>query len=357
MVLAGPSGSISMDHEFSLLKSALLYGDQVTLCSPSAWVIQGLGPLASMNIDEMFELVTHILSSSPQAAAGPTAEMSSMVSGYSKILLKKKRLTTRENIAKQQILRGYKQVIKNFQEFNLSSGNTQLHKLIEAGHIKLHQFAANDMDSVIEEFVTITAGVIADGTAYPLFDDDSGGLVKELEKEKGNTSEVDLKRIKHIHLADNLFHLLPDLSTATLDEVIDIREELKKYLLNFRSKMIEMSNSVSSAVWDKDFPKEVQLLKTSIIDPAILEISEQIRTSKSLMAFLAKPKDLINAATIPSSVGGFISQYSHLDTLTMAALGAVIGTSAGALQKIVESKKAAKKNQLYFYYHLIKKLQ
>ncbi len=356
MVLAGPSGSVSMDHEFDLLKSALLYGDQITLCSLSAWVIQGMGPLASMNIDEMFELVTHILSSSPHAAPGLTPQMSSIVSEYSKTVLKKKKLTTQENIVKQQILHSYKQVIKNFQKFNLSSGNTQLYKLIEAGHIQLHQFTATDMDSVIEEFVAIAAGVVADGTAYPLFDDTSGSLVKEIEKEKGETAEVDLKRIKHIHLAGNLFHLLPDLSSATLDEVIDIRSELNKYLINFRSKMVEMSDSISSAVWDANFPKEVEQLKISKIDPAIIEISEQIKTTKALKDFIAKPKELLKGAGFSSSVGAIISHYAHLDALTMATLGTSLVASVDALQKILESKNTAKKNQLYFYYQLNKKL-
>jgi len=356
-VITGPSGNISLGKEFDLLKSALLYGDEVTLCSPTVWMMQALAPLDNMTVDGMFELVNFILPAYPQAATGITPQMLSTVTQYAKTLFKKRGLSTPENVIKQQILHAYKQVIRNFQDFNSNSGNAQLHQLVKSGNVKLHQFSSSDTNSIVEEYMTFAAGAVADGRAFPLFDDASGDLVKAIEKEKGGTSEVDSKRIKHVHLADNLFQMLPDLSSATLDEVVDIRRELNKYLLNFRAKIVEMSDSIKSAVWDKDFPKEVQQLKIAKIDPAISEIAEHLKTTTALKDFITKPKDLLTGVGFSSTVGVIISNFAHLDAFAMAALGATVVAGAGALQKIIESKSVAKKNQLYFYYRLNQELQ
>ena len=349
-IITAHTGKLSLENELNLIKTALLYGDKVTLCSPMVAYMEEFSRLASMSTSETLTYINDLVAKAPQT----DMILSQNIDKSKKIISKKGGLTKQEVIQKQRTINAARGVSKHFYAIYINSGGAQLDKLIANGQVQLRSLPNTGILSPFDELIAFVSDMIADVSTFPFFDDISGEIVAMLGEDERINPEIEMKRIKHIHLADRLFQQLPDFSKASLDEVVDIRRELNPYLLNFRSAIVNLSDSIKSSVWDKDFLKEVELLTISKIEPAIQEITEQMKTTKALRSFISQTGDLLKPLITGSigGVGAFISQYTHLDAITLSAMGATVGIGAGAAQKIIESKTLAKKNQLFFYYGL-----
>jgi hypothetical protein len=168
-----------------------------------------------------------------------------------------------------------------------------------------------------------------------------------------------IARGKHSVLAGKLLERLPLFHEATIDEILDIRKELEQPLIRFRSGVIGFSREMQHAGWDKGFPAEADLVFYERVAPAVLEIEEAIKTSKSLLALSNR---LLNK---PLASGGVLSVLlSQITELPMLASVALLGGAAAAAATvgstyydIVQDRKTAEQNQLYFYYRAGQHLQ
>jgi len=353
---SGPAQNL--EHELDLIKSAILYGDSVTLCSHKAWLFRAMEPIEKMTSEEMMALAVRLYPSNPESKYRDSPEIVNLAGEYIKSLLRKRRgLTTAQNIQKQSILHAYREVIANFQKIFSTTGCDKLFRLIKDGHVTLYEFKNLDSAELVKDFVSYVSDALQDGSTYPLLDDGAGNLLSAFSHTNSIAlNAIDNDRIKHIQLADNLFHRLPGFESATLDEVIDIRSELSKPLIRFRGGLIEISEKIRSATWDSDFPKEVDILVHSIIEPAILEIDEQMRITPALVRFIQKPADILKHATSRAGVCALIAKFAHLTPITLAAMGATASAIASASQEFFGNRATAAQNQMYFYYRLRQKL-
>ena len=81
---------------------------------------------------------------------------------------------------------------------------------------------------------------------------------------------------------------LPLFDDATVHEVIDIRRELERPLVRFRSAVMTYAESIKSASWDEDFSVEAELVFRQHIEPAVLEIEDSVRSSSSLLSMATR---------------------------------------------------------------------
>lgn len=84
---------------------------------------------------------------------------------------------------------------------------------------------------------------------------------------------------KHAKLAGNLLIALPSFEFATTDEILDIRKELEKPLVRFRSKLLAYDAEIQSMPWDEEFQFECIKLYQQEVAPAVLEIDELTKES------------------------------------------------------------------------------
>lgn len=75
---------------------------------------------------------------------------------------------------------------------------------------------------------------------------------------------------KHSALAANLFERLPDFSLAPIDEIIDVRQELRPYLDRFRGGISTYAEGIQSAPWNRDFAAEADELFIKHVKSGIL---------------------------------------------------------------------------------------
>ena len=69
----------------------------------------------------------------------------------------------------------------------------------------------------------------------------------------------------------NLFDRLP-VFDIKMDELLDLRAELQRPLINFRAEMINLSRDIENASWDKDFSSDVQDVYQAKVEPTLLEL-------------------------------------------------------------------------------------
>ena len=176
-------------------------------------------------------------------------------------------------------------------------------------------------------------------------------------------SDIALAKVKQLHVAANLFSRLPTFDNANIAEIFDIRRELEKPLVRFRGVLGEFSQEIRAEPWNNDFPIEVEMLVQRRIEPAILDIEEQVRSNHYLeklsRRLIKEPLEVAGG----SAIGVMIGSLSSVSPGLVAVFGAITGGGALALEAYSDWKDKQQEtegNQLFFYYdigHRLSKLQ
>ena len=257
-------------------------------------------------------------------------------------------------------------LIQNLGEENCNS----LKKLVESKIVRLYDFKssfAND-DYYVYEFYNTLKKSVSNSSTFPLFDDLSNNLIKSAIEEKiitlNKSSEFEAK---HAKLAGNLLIALPSFEFATTDEILDIRKELEKPLVRFRSKLLAYDAEIQSMPWDEEFQFECIKLYQQEVAPAVLEIDELTKESSFIKnlgySFLTDKSALEKTGKIFITVAmaGIISAFTDVlsrgQTLAAAGGAYTISKVATAYKEYEKNQHDIMKKDMYFYYRAGKLLE
>ena len=237
------------------------------------------------------------------------------------------------------------------------AGTESLTRAMQSGLLELHTFRASDTwdtQNMVTEFVEIIKDALSNGATYPLFDDQTGNLVRTgLKGGQIQVSEAGIIRGKHSGLAAQLLERLPVFDQASVNEILDIRRELEQPLTRFRSALITFSDKIRIAAWDEDFSFEAEQVFQRDLEPTILDLEEAVRTNKYLTMLLRTVVDKPLAFPSGSAIGILMSQISALPDIVTQGLG-VGGASAllvhDAYKDWRKEQQKIEQNQLFFYY-------
>jgi hypothetical protein len=256
---AGLVHGLDLTHELRLLKAALLYGDKVKLCSIASSTLITLLPLCCLRDDELLEFIPDW-----GEALGLSQDELATTAEHYKHLRHKKRRNKQELLAYTQVKYGleqYKIDLKaKVEEIAINAGAEGLLSALETGLIEVQIFRLGaDNTAIVNEFFNSIKDAILSGHTYPLFDDSAGQLVNAAIKEgKLVPLNTSASRAKQVGLSSNLLNRLPLFDNASVDEIVDIRKELDKPLVHFRSAIIKFSKEIESSSWEREFPQEVE---------------------------------------------------------------------------------------------------
>jgi hypothetical protein len=386
------ANKIDLRQEIKLIKAALLYADKVKIYSSAISILQIALQLSDLSIDEQFQFMEMILpylkNSSPKAVQGlallrvlqnPAIYQSIQNEGLKEF---------RDGFSSQ-----WEEIKRVLYAMTENTGLGEINTALNSGILELHQVSANKdkahamrlmadyialasekqlpnheiaamhsrNSEMTIEFVAGILDSVVSNTTYPLFDANIGKLTN-LAKDAGiiSIANVDQNKVRQVSLANNLFQMLPVFEHASINDVLLLRAELKKYLVRFRKSIIEFSSSVASNPWDTDFEKEVDILVRKEIEPAILDLNDEI-ASNSFVKKLArqvidKPLLLAPGATLSL----VLSQFPNLPGQIVGGLGIGAGTAAlvyNAYNDWVSKQNSIEHNGLYFYYQTNKKIE
>ena len=358
-----PNGT-DMSRELAYVKSALLYADKVNLISPIAYLVNQIAYNELNTENKIINLFKIIL---------PFAQVRD-----ERIYAEVKEITTQLNSTFKS--KNYRNIpyskklaaISQFKKTAIDSLNTMydlvgysdcidLKKLIDNGQVNITPFRNSivDVDKYVNEyFEKLTESI---HTSNPLFDNASYSLMNAALKAKLiKFTDLEKAKITHVGLVDNYLQRLPSFEEASIDELIDIKNELSKPLIRFRSKMMNYSEGIKSLPWDKDFENECNTLFIKEIEPALLEIEEATQDNsfkKNLGSKFLTQEGFwksYNGLVVGIATTGVIST---LNEFTLNNGSVIAGVGAGVAAKFIEAvyeyekgKKDIEKNELYFYY-------
>jgi hypothetical protein len=386
-----PTKDSSLANEINLVIAALLYADKVKLYSLKTSAISMASRLGDMPINLQLTFIEKVIPflNVPDKGSG----LLSLMTEYKKIL-GRKHLSSREIQAKKRLEEifesSWTEIKQTAQNFIDQSKIDQLNKAIQTEILELHKFKGTDQDTVtidimvenvaaavsarlnqktrissqdeswMHEFVENICETVSNGSTYPLFDELTGKLVSKGIKEKIiDVSNSGIDRGKQVGLATQLFERLPLFEKASIDEILDIRRELEKPLIRFRSAIIRFSEDIKATSWDKDFVPESEKVFYREVAPTILEIEEVTKSNQFLASLVRKFVDKPLTLGAGSALSIALSQIPTLPHEIAFSLG--IGLSSAAIiydtyEEWKKKQQTTEQNLLYFYYKAHKHL-
>ena len=152
---------------------------------------------------------------------------------------------------------------------------------------------------------------------------------------------------------------LPGFEDATVDEIIDIKKELEKYIIPYRAAMLRIAQDIKEIPGTESFQRECLLLYLSEIEPKVASINAAIidnNVFKNIAKSFLTEKETwvsIGAMVVALSTSGNIAS-----AISMGAAVAMGGLSMSkGITKTMEERRKIKDNEMYFLYETGNKLR
>jgi hypothetical protein len=263
-------------------------------------------------------------------------------------------------VARNFLLNSRNEISSKVEQLAIDAGVEGLLQALNSGIVEFELLDVNAPKPVESYFESIL-GAILSGKTYPLLDDSTGNLIEAALKlgkiqDLGST----VTKSKQAGLSSGLFERLPLFDSATIDEIIDIRKELEKPLVGFRSAIIKFSREIETAQWDHDFSFEVDQVFREKVEPCVLEIEDAYRSNNLLVKLMKSYYEKPFALPATSGFGLLLSAAPQIPDLLPITLGTVAGAAIvglNAFQEWREKDLELQHNQLYFYYKVKKSLE
>jgi hypothetical protein len=357
-----PRAEMSVASDLMMAKAALLYADHAVLVSPVAHLL--LTMCSAKDLDDSATLATFLptfIKLKPDLA-GKVPDIAAMAlflrlsRAQRRLLPRKIRLGMEYNV---RGLRGSLQEVReNIRKLGEKAELPALEKALVSGLLSIHQFEpSNEQDTTVEQFTNELFRTIEHGESFPLFDEDVSSLVRSaIHTGIVASSSHAVDRAKQVQLAHYLFRRLPVFEGATIDEILDLRRELQRPLVRFRAAMIEFSSSIERASWDPDFVRDAERVLVQKVEPAILDIEEEIKGARYLGKFFDRAT--VEQVASGSLVAWLVNNLAASTTVAAVAGVAMAGglTALRAARDTIQARTAAERNHLFFYYAAGKRL-
>ena len=89
-------------------------------------------------------------------------------------------------------------------------------------------------------------------------------------------------KYKHAGFVKEVIPTLPDFDRAGLDEIVDIKRELKEPLERFRREVYSFVDKINFLPWEKDFKEECKSIYMTTMKDSVDEIRELTKTTSIL---------------------------------------------------------------------------
>ena len=389
------SSNMQFDETMQLIKSSLLYADEIELIGILEYAIFSYLPHAvndAKDLDYLLNSITPFLRQiddpSNKALLNSINEISSQLKYLEPILRKKKHRSKEEILAQQQLKTiystGKKEISEQVEQFLWKPETCEIKTLIERNIVSVYDYDYDYKSFAVEHltgsyFVNLL-NTIRNNSAFPLFDKMSVDGIKLV----ANTNLLDFGNInpeiiRHAGIATNILMTLPTLQSASIDEIISFRQDNEKSLVGFRKAIFEFSEKIDSMPWDDDFPFECLKLYSTEVAPKIEELnilSSETSTIRNFGRKIVADAEARQAAGF--LVGGIVATVLRQNGL-MEALAALRDTLLGlsllyvapkfgtGFLKTLDIHNQAKKvtddninkmqgNTMYYYYKASQKL-
>lgn len=387
------SSSMEFEEDIRLIKSSLLYADEIELIGMAEYAIFSYLPkcLTSSKDFEIIisNLITLIGAFDNEEAKITKSQLEDIQIQLSPFLpyLKKKKRRNKQEILAQLKFKDLEsqfriQLSEAYQELVNNPGINHIQDLVDRNIINIYDYSYNgfSVEELTGGYFANLLGTIKHGGSYPLFDSISASVVSSVTQNKFlDFSKMDKEIIRHAGIAHNILSTLPTLEKATIDEILDFKKDMQTPLISFRKAIYGFTEKITSMPWDDDFCYECIKLYDTEVMPRVEEINE-LSSETSVLKNFGKQvlhdeeerkklgyvgAGLITTITTNSNI---FDALNYLETIIRA--GAKLGLSAAGLTAFLktadilrqahsdakEKKSEMESNVMYYYYKASKEL-
>ncbi len=381
------SNSLDLQDDMKLIKSSILYTDEIELIGMVEYALYKYLPSTVFCSQELDTLIPAMRSFLQSIEMGNRDELLRQLQSAEITLqqyapfLKKKKHRNRQEILAQMKLKQFekecKEQLENGMKLILSTSESQtLRDWIDRGIVSVYDYGFKDfnINELAGGYFANLMNVMYNGTAYPLFDKQSGDLIQSVVKTNIlDIGNLDERVLRHAGVASGILMTLPTLENAAVDELLDLKKENTVPLNNFRSAIYQFSEDIKSLPWDVDFQYDCIQLYNKEVVPKIQEINEvmtQTNVLKNLGSKVLEDEECRKkigymaggiTTAITTSTNIFSAFTAIKGLILMLGLAAVSKEAVTGFLKIAdlynkaqaetkEKKEKAEKNVMYYYY-------
>jgi hypothetical protein len=347
-----------------MLKSAVLYGDEVRVCGPGFHYLEDLKRVREITNEfgkiERFswkaDVFVPMFGNRDELGVAELIHAREQYSELRKMRSPSTKLDKERLQIEKRLESAWSRYVTKIKEAIIRTGYENLEKLLNLERVDIAPSglldgsdASTGYQEIFETYFNELVRSVTDVETLPLLDDLAGGTISEMiEVGKLTPNPSAIHRSSHAGLFANLFNRLPEFDKASVDELLDIRRELERPLTNFRAKLSKLSADFDSASWDEDFAYDAQRAVTEHIEPEIQEIEDAIRSNTYLGKLNTRITDKVTqewAAVLGLAV------MSNSATLMVAGAAVSAGKNLiQAKQDLEASKEDVEGKSMYFYY-------
>lgn len=377
----------------SLVKPAILYADKVTVYSPAASLLRSVEGLAEIKgPGDRVAFIMHLMEQVPELRRDHDLSpdlrdtvrvVASMPRPLARRAMRATGVSSEELDEVNGQLDGLQAVwedeIPEAIEKALEITNAgELWTAIERGAVEVaditegrqHQAVAESVraassrgrrtvsddltDEIIGSLVARIIEMVSEPTAFPLFDPDATGLLRSLEREAGlSLSPAAVRQGSEIDSAARFMGFLPYFTDLSMDEVLDLRDDLRPPLTRFRAAMASIARDLQARQIDPSFPAEVEAGWRGQVAPALQEIEEALESHglrrQVVSTAIGNPRRVLAGAGA-AFAATHVEQFSLSGLLAAAATAGVpaLDIAAQSMKATRDAKRGVESQSFYF---------
>lgn len=348
-----PDG-LSLEREIALIKPALIYGDRVVLCSPTATFLKEMAAFGTLSGRDQMQTMVEIavragLLDAEVMAAPAFVEAIPHLLAMEGLPPELNELLASEEVAQlqefgSQLRESVSEMAATMEQQFREAGGDELRPALECGALEIEQLLApgsDDVDDVLDALIDRVTAALRDGRSYVLCDESLGSIVTATTQDL-QTSSPALRRARHVGTGAGLLAELPSFPLATVAEALDIRRELDPAVKRFRAAMAELEADVAHVdPRCSEFAEEVRLLWHANVQPELLDLEERVRTNTYLRQLTRDPKE----TALVALTGLGVALGTGDDVLK--AVGAAAGALGDAAVRKAAESRSIKRHRLF----------
>lgn len=282
------SSNMEFEEDLKLIKSSLLYADEIELIGMAEYAVFNYLPKCLTNAKDIDDMIEKLLPLFRSFDSKETKELEEKLCSLTQMLepvrpyLKKKNGRNKQEILAQlkmqQVFKQCNELLEEaLHDVMTEEGTRTIQQLIDKNIISVFDYSYNgfSIDELTGGYFANLLGTVKSGSSFPLFDNICSSVVKSVINEKIlDFSKIDKEIIRHAGIANNILATLPTLEKASIDEILDFKKELQNPLINFRTAIYKFSEQVISMPWDINFQYECLKLYDTEVMPRINELNE-----------------------------------------------------------------------------------
>lgn len=369
-------GQVSLAEDVRLVRSALLYADQVELISPGALMVGSLaaasqaGPvfLLDMLLHLDDQTMRHLGVEDPQQLRGAVEQLTTLQS----LSRADKRGALGAQGARElsealtELTAGLHQSSDDFADtahrLFVNAGAPELAEAADAGLLTLSETAFDlgaSSDDMVAQYTRTLATLLADPRSHLMFDTSMAGLATSMINEGlVEPHPLAMDHAARVSTGTGLIVRLPAFPDAPMAEIIRTRNELFEPLIGYRGAVRRLAAQAQTSPLDPAHAVELDDLWRDHVVPELARLRADLSgtriASNAALALGTDVKTLTSGVIGPAVAMGIasITDLSNLAALGVGAAPLVAGAVTHAAKEAVGAKRQARNQDLYYLLEL-----